>query len=66
VNTLLRRGCHGSRTTGALVFVLPRPTLLDDEDVVAVRHVRGVRRPQGAEVVRPLPGVACACGPHCS
>jgi hypothetical protein len=50
-----------------LVFVLPRPALLDDDEAVAVRHVGGgVRRPQGAEAVRLLPGVACAYGAHCS
>jgi hypothetical protein len=60
VDALLRGGCRGSRTIGALVFVLLRPALLDDEDVVAVQHVRGgVRRPQGVEAVGPLPGVAC-------
>jgi hypothetical protein len=47
--------------------VLPRPIVLDDEVAVAVRHVRGgVRRPQGTEAVRLLPGVTCACGAHCS
>jgi hypothetical protein len=46
VDVLLRGGCHGPRTTGALVSVLPRLALLDDEVVVVVRHVRGrVRRP---------------------
>jgi hypothetical protein len=67
VNTLLRGGCGDPRTTGALVFVLLKPALLDDEDVVVVRYVRGgVCRPQGVEAVRPLPGVACVCGAHCS
>jgi hypothetical protein len=67
VDALLRGGCCGLCTTGALDVVLLRPPVLDDEVAVAVRHVRGgVRRPQGAEVVRPLPGVACACGAHCS
>jgi hypothetical protein len=67
VDALLRGGCRGPCTTGALDFVLPRPPVLDDEVVVVVRHVRGgVRHPQGAEAVRPLPGVACACGAHCS
>jgi hypothetical protein len=47
--------------------VLPRPVVLDDDVVVAVRHVRGgVRNPQGAEAVQLLPGVACACGAHYS
>jgi hypothetical protein len=34
VDALLRGGCRDPRTTGALVFVLPRPALLDDEDVL--------------------------------
>jgi hypothetical protein len=42
------------------------PSVLDDEVTVVVRHVRGVRRPQGAEAVRLLPRVACAYGAHCS
>jgi hypothetical protein len=41
-----RGGCHDPRTTGALVFVLLRLELLDDEDAIVVRHVRGgVRHP---------------------
>jgi hypothetical protein len=33
-------------TIGSLVFVLPRPALLEDEDAYGVRHVhRGVHRP---------------------
>jgi hypothetical protein len=46
VDALLRGGCHDPRTIGALVFVLLRPELLDDEDAIVVRHVRGgVRHP---------------------
>jgi hypothetical protein len=67
VDAVLRGGYRGPRTIGPLDFVFPRPAVLDDEVVVAVRHVRGgVRRPQGTEAVRPLTGVACACGAHCS
>jgi hypothetical protein len=67
VDALLRREYREPRTIGTLVFVLPRPTLLDDKDAVAVRHVHGgVRRPHGAKAVRSLLGVACACGAHCS
>jgi hypothetical protein len=67
VDALLRGGCHGLHTTGALDFVLPRPPVLDDEVAIVVRHVRGgVRCPHGVDAVWPLPGVACACGPHCS
>jgi hypothetical protein len=52
VDALLRGGCRGLRTTGALDFVLPRPPILDDKVVVVVRFVRGgVRRPQGVEAV---------------
>jgi hypothetical protein len=66
VDAVLRGGCRGPRITGPLNFVLPRPAVLDDEVAIVVRHVRGVvRRPQGAEAVRPLPEVACACGAHC-
>ena len=51
---------------GISSFLLPRPSRLEDEDAVGVRRVRGgVRRPQGDEVVRPLPGVACAGYAHC-
>jgi hypothetical protein len=32
VDALLRGGCRGPRTTGALIFVLLRPTLLDDKE----------------------------------
>jgi hypothetical protein len=35
-NTLLRGGYGDPHTTGALVFVLLRPALLDDEDAVVV------------------------------
>jgi hypothetical protein len=67
VDALLRGGCCDLRTTGVLVFVLPRLALLYDEDVVVVRHVRGgVRRPLGTEAVRSLPGVAYAYGAQCS
>jgi hypothetical protein len=53
------RSCHGRcpRTTGALVPVLPRPGILDDEAMTGLRCLRrGVRRPPGDEAVRPLPG----------
>jgi hypothetical protein len=67
VDALLRGVCRDLRTSRALVFVLPRLAILVDEVAVAVRHVRGgVCRPQGAEAVRPLPIVACACGAQCS
>jgi hypothetical protein len=67
VDALLKGGSREPRTTWILVFVLPRPALLDDEDAVAVQHVRGgVRRPQGVKVVQPLPAMACSCGAHCS
>jgi hypothetical protein len=67
VDAVLQGGYRGPRTTWPLDFVLPRPAVLDDEVAIAVRHVcGGVRRPQGTETVRPLPGVACACGAHCS
>jgi hypothetical protein len=55
------RSCHGRcpRTTGALVPVLPRPGVLDDEETTGLRRLRrGVRRPPGDEAVRPLPGCA--------
>jgi hypothetical protein len=56
VDVLLTGCCRGPRTTKPLDFVLPRPVVLDDEVVVTVRHVHGgVRRPQGAEAVQPLP-----------
>jgi hypothetical protein len=67
VDAILRGGYRGPRTTGPLEFVLPRLVVLDDEVAVAVRYVHGgVRRPQGAKAVRPLPRVACAYGAHCS
>jgi hypothetical protein len=67
VDALLKGVCRDLRTSRALVFVLPRLAILVDEVAVAVRHVRGgVCRPQGAEAVRPLPIVACACGAQCS
>jgi hypothetical protein len=67
VDAVLQGGYRGPRTTGPLDFVLPRPAVLDDEVTIAFRHVRGgVRHPQGAEAVRLLPGVAYACGAHCS
>jgi hypothetical protein len=53
--------CHGRcpRTTGALVPVLPRPGVLDDDVTTGLRRLRrGVRRPPGDEAVRPLPGGA--------
>jgi hypothetical protein len=31
VDTLLRGGCRGPRTTGLVDFVLPRPAVLDDQ-----------------------------------
>jgi hypothetical protein len=66
VDTVHRRGYRGSHTTGPLVFVLLRPTLLEDEDALGVQHVLGgVRRPHGDEAVRPLPGVVCSCCTHC-
>jgi hypothetical protein len=55
------RSCHGRcpRTTGALVPVLPRPGVLDDEAMASLRRLRrGVRRPPSDEAVRPLPGGA--------
>jgi hypothetical protein len=67
VDALLLGCCRDPRTTRSLDFVLPRTAVLDDEVAVDVRHVHGgVRHPQGAEVVRPLPEVACAYGAHCS
>jgi hypothetical protein len=66
VDTVLKGGYCDPRTTGPLVFVLLRPTLLDDEDVVGVRHVcGGVRRPQGAEQLG-LYQESSVCGAHCS
>jgi hypothetical protein len=53
--------CHGrcSRTTWALVPVLPRPDVLDDEATTGLRRLRqGAHRPPGDEAVRPLPGGA--------
>jgi hypothetical protein len=67
VDAVLRGGYRDPHTTGHLVFVLLRSALLGDEDAVGVRHVReeyAVDRETKA--VRPLPGVACACGAHCS
>jgi hypothetical protein len=59
------RSCHGrcSRTTGALVPVLPRPGVLDDMAMTGLRRLRrGVRRPPGDEAVRPLPrGASTRC-----
>jgi hypothetical protein len=55
------RSCHGRcpRTTGALVPVLPRPGVLDDEVTTSLRRLRrGVRCPPGDEAVRPLRGGA--------
>jgi hypothetical protein len=55
------RSCHGRcpRTTGALVPVLPRSGVLDDEATSGLRHLRrGVCRPPSDEAVRPLPGCA--------
>jgi hypothetical protein len=44
---------------GALVAVLPRPGVLDDEVMTGLRRLRqGVRRPPGDEAVQPLPGCA--------
>jgi hypothetical protein len=66
VDVVHKGGYHGPCTTGPLVFVLSRLGLLEDKDALGVRHARGgVRRPQGDEVVRPLPGVASACCVHC-
>jgi hypothetical protein len=36
VDALLRRGCRETRTTWTLIFVLPRPALLDDDKAIAV------------------------------
>jgi hypothetical protein len=36
VDALLRGGCRETRTTGTLIFVLPRPALLDDDKAIAV------------------------------
>jgi hypothetical protein len=54
------RSCHGRcpRTTGALVPVLPRPSVLDH---AATTGLRRLRRPPGDEAVRPLPGSANTC-----
>jgi hypothetical protein len=55
------RSCHGRfpRTTGALVPMLPRPGVLDDEATTGLRRLRrGVRCPPGGEAVQPLPGCA--------
>ena len=50
-----------ARTTWSLVFVLPRPALVEDDDAVGVRRLRGgVRRPQGDAAVWPLPGITVA------
>jgi hypothetical protein len=55
---------HCPRTTGALVPVLPRPGVLDDETTTGLRRLRrGVRRPSGDEAVRPLPG---GTSTHCA
>jgi hypothetical protein len=53
------RTCHHRcpRTTGAVVPVLPRPSLLAYAETTGPRRLRrGVRRPPGDEAVRPLPG----------
>jgi hypothetical protein len=58
------RSCHARcpRTTGALVPVLPRPGVLDDEKMTGLRRLRrGVRRPPGDEAVRLLLGGASTC-----
>jgi hypothetical protein len=54
--------CRCPRTTGALVPVFPRPDLLVAATTTGLRRLhRGVRRPPGAEAVRPLPGYAHTC-----
>jgi hypothetical protein len=58
------RSCHRccSRTTGALVPVLPRPGLLADATMTGLQRLRrGVRHPSGDEAVQSLPGCSSTC-----